>query len=60
MEEKKQQLTENFFENKTLYNNQLVEIFNKTLEFNNSLLKLLNEHKKVLEKAKENGSFTKR
>jgi hypothetical protein len=43
------------FENETIYNHGLIEVLQKTLEFNNQLLNVINENKKILEEAKKNG-----
>ena len=43
------------FENETIYNHGLIEVLQKTLEFNNQLLNVINENKKILEEAKRNG-----
>lgn len=50
---------ENYFKNDTLYNHHLVEILQKTLEFNEKFLEVLMQQKSLLEKAKQNGSSTK-
>ena len=43
------------FENETIYMHGLIEVLQKTLEFNNQLLNVINENKKILEEAKKNG-----
>lgn len=43
------------FENETIYNHGLIEVLQKTLEFNNQLLNVIDENKKILEEAKKNG-----
>jgi hypothetical protein len=43
------------FKNETIYNHGLIEVLQKTLEFNNQLLNVIDENKKILEEAKKNG-----
>lgn len=57
MEDKKEET--NYFKNQTIYNNALIELFEKTLEMNKQIISVIQEQKKMLEEAKKNGSPTR-
>jgi len=57
MEDKKEET--NYFKNETIYNNALIELFEKTLEMNKQIISVIHEQKKLLEEAKKNGTPTR-